>query len=136
MGKQMAREILDSGKAYRKMREMIEAQGGNPDAKPEELSVGEKKEEVKAPTSGYIKQIYNQRINEIARVAGAPKDKGAGVRIFLKEGRKVEKGDPLLEIYAEHEAKLDDALSIIRRNFPIKIEGMLLEKISHRPRVD
>jgi AMP phosphorylase len=136
MGKQMAREILDSGKAYRKMREIIEAQGGNPNVKPEELPVGEKKEEVKAPTSGYIKQIYNQRINEIARAAGAPKDKGAGVRIFLKEGRKVEKGDPLLEIYAEHEAKLDDALSILKRNFPIKIEGMLLEKISHRPRVD
>jgi AMP phosphorylase len=134
-GKQTAREILTSGKAYRKMREIIEAQGGDPDIKPEELPVGGKREVVPSPVSGYIKRIYNQRINEIARTAGAPKDKGAGVRILLKEGRKVEKGDPLLEIFAEHEARLDEALLFVKRNPPIKIEGMLLERISHAPRL-
>ena len=135
VGRQMAGEILSSGKAYQKMKEMIEAQGGNPDIKPDEIQIGSKKEVVTAPASGYITGIFNERINEIARTAGAPHDKGAGVRILMKEGRKVEKGDPLLEIYAEHEARLDEAIGVLKRRFPVKIEGMLLERVSHRPRI-
>jgi AMP phosphorylase len=135
LGRQMAMEILKSGKAYQKMREIIEAQGGKPDIKPEDIPIGIKKETVPAPYSGYVTQIYNQCINGIVRAAGAPRDKGAGVRILMKEGRKVEKGEPLLEIYAEHETKLSEALAIAKRNPPIKIEGMLLEKLNSRPRI-
>ncbi len=135
MGRQMANDVLKSGKAYQKMRGIIEAQGGNPDVKPEDIPIGDKKEIVLAPFDGYVKRIDNERINEIARAAGAPRDKGAGLRVILKEGRKVNKDEPLLEIYAEHETKLDDALSIAKRHPPIVIEGMLLEKITHRPRM-
>lgn len=134
LGRQTAAELLKSGKAYQKMREIIEAQGGNPDVKLEEIPIGDKKETIPAPYSGYVTQIYNQHINTIVRAAGAPRDKGAGLRILLKEGRKVEKGEPLLEIYAEHETKLDEAITIAKRNPPVKIEGMLLEKLTGRPR--
>lgn len=136
LGRQLATEILKSGKAQKKMRDMIEAQGGNPNVKPEDIPIGQKKEIVTAPSSGYIKRVYNQRINEIARTAGAPQDKGSGVRVLLKEGRKVESGDPVLEIYAEHEARLDEALAVARRSPPVLIEGMLIETISHRPKVE
>jgi AMP phosphorylase len=135
LGKEMAMEILRSGKAHQKMREIIAAQGGNPDIKPEEIPIGDKKEVVVAPYSGYVTQIYNQNINEIARAAGAPRDKGAGILLLRKKEGKVDKGEPLFEIYAEHESKLDEALEVARRKFPLKIEGMLLEKITHRPRV-
>lgn len=135
LGRQTAMEILNSGKAYQKMREIIEAQGGNPDVEPENVPIGEKKESLLAPHPGYVKHIYNQRINNIARAAGAPRDKSAGLRILMKEGRKVEKGEPLLEIYAGHETKLDEALAIAKRYPPVKIEGMLLEKMSERPRI-
>jgi AMP phosphorylase len=135
LGRQMAMELLKSGKAYQKMREIIEAQGGNPDVKPEDIPIGSQKETILAPSSGYVTQIYNQRINEIVRAAGAPRDKGAGLRILMKEGRKVEKGEPLLEIYTEHETKLEEALTVAKRNPPVKIEGMLLEKLSGRPRI-
>jgi AMP phosphorylase len=133
-GREAALEMLRSGKAYQKMREIIEAQGGNPDVKPEEIPVGDKMEVIPAPSSGYIAQVSNRIINEIARAAGAPSDKGAGLRILVKEGRKVEKGEPLMEIYAEHENKLDQAISIARQRPPIRIEGMLLEKLSGEPR--
>jgi AMP phosphorylase len=135
MGRQMATEILESGRAYRKMRDIIEAQGGNPDVKPADIQIGDKKEILTAPASGYIKRIFNKKINEIAKAAGAPHDKGAGIKLILKEGRKVEKGEPLLEIYAEHESKLDDALDIAKRDPPIKIEGILLETISRTSRI-
>jgi len=134
-GKDLAAELLRSGKAYQKMREIIEAQGGNPNVKPEEIPVGDKKEVIRSPASGYVAQVFNQRINEIARAAGAPADKGAGLRIMMKEGKKVEKGDPIIEIYAEHENKLDHAVSIARQRPPIRIEGMLLEKIAGEPRL-
>lgn len=135
MGRQMASDILKSGKAHQKMREIIEAQGGDPDVNPEDLPIGKKKRTLFAPYNGYVKHIDNQRINLIARAAGAPRDKGAGLGVILKEGRKVDKDEPLLEIYAEHEAKLDKALAAAKRYPPIRVEGMLLEKMAHRPRV-
>ncbi|MEM1689671.1 MAG: AMP phosphorylase [Candidatus Hadarchaeales archaeon] len=133
-GKQMALEILKSGKAYEQMKRIIEAQGGDPNVKIDDIPVGDKVEVLRAPVSGYIKQIDNHRINEIARAAGAPEHKGAGIKLLMKEGRKVEKGDPILEIYAEHESKLDEALDLARTHPPVRIEGMLIERISHSPR--
>lgn len=135
MGRQMACEILNSGKANQKMCEIIEAQGGNPDVKPGEIPIGDKKEVILAPHDGYVTHIDNGSINEIARAAGAPRNKGAGLRVILKEGRKVSKGEPLLEIYAEHETKLGEALAIAKHRPPIKIEGMVLEKLTHRPHI-
>jgi len=135
LGKEMAVDILKSGKAYQKMREIIEAQGGNPDIKPDDIPIGDKKEVVVAPYSGYVTQIYNQQVSQIARAAGAPRDKGAGLVLLRKKEGKVDKGEPLFEIYAEHETKLDEALEVSRRKLPLKIEGMLLEKLTHRPRM-
>ncbi|MEM2878188.1 MAG: AMP phosphorylase [Candidatus Hadarchaeales archaeon] len=134
-GKELALEILKSGKAYQKMREIIEAQGGKPDIKPDEIPVGDKVASIPAPASGYIAQVFNQHINEIARAAGAPLDRGAGIRILFKEGRKVEKGEPVLEIYSEHESKLDHALSLARQKPPVRVEGMVLEKLAGEPRL-
>ncbi len=133
MGRQMAHEILNSGKANQKMCEIIEAQGGNPDVKPEDIPIGDKKEVILALHDGYVTHIDNASINKIARATGAPRGKGAGLRVILKEGRKISKGEPLLEIYAEHETKLDDALAIAKHSPPISIGGMLLEKMAHRP---
>jgi len=131
----MACEILKSGKANQKMREIIEAQGGNSNVKPEEIPIGDKKEVLLAAHDGYVINIDNACINAIARAAGAPRDKGAGLRVMLKEGRKVSKNEPILEIYAKHETKLDDALRVAKRRPPVTIGGMLLEKMTHRPHI-
>ena len=131
-GEKAARSILESRKAYQKMREIIEAQGGDPDVKPEDIPVGEYKETINAPTSGYVAAVSNKTIVRIARAAGAPRDKGAGVRIFAKRGDRVEAGQPLLEIYAESPAKLQNALEVARASPPIRIEGMVLEVIRER----
>nr|WP_206206010.1 AMP phosphorylase [Thermococcus sp. JdF3] len=131
MGKKMAREILESGKAYQKMREIIEEQGGNPDIKPEDIPVGDKTYTFTAPTSGYITAIDNKAITGIARAAGAPEDKGAGIELYVKVGEKVKEGDPLFTIHAESEARLDQAIVLARRTEPIRIEGMVLQRIGN-----
>lgn len=125
-----AKEILESGKAYEKMKEIIEAQGGDPDVRLEDLPIGSVKESIKASRDGYVKQIYNSRIGEIARAAGSPRDKGAGVVLIHKEGRKVEEGDPLIEIYADYEKKLDEAVEIAKEKPPVRVESMLLRRVS------
>ena len=40
------------------------------------------------------------RINRLARTAGAPIDKGAGIKVFKKIGDRVEQGEPLYRLHA------------------------------------
>ncbi|MCX9014890.1 MAG: thymidine phosphorylase [Candidatus Methanoperedens sp.] len=128
-GKELAMETLRSGKALSKLREIIEAQGGNPNVTYKDLIPGEHKGEIASPADGYVIEFDNKRIVEIARLAGAPIDKGAGVWINRKKGELVRKGEPLITIYSEKEWKLDNALKSAQKDNPIIVEGMLLERI-------
>jgi len=128
-GYYIAEEILRSGKALKKFREIIEIQGGNPNIKPEDISIGEYTYDYLAETEGYIKNISNGLINKISRLCGTPKYKGAGIKLFVKEGHKVAKGKKLMRIYAEKEEHLTNALKLIEKEKPIYIESMLLDRI-------
>src|SRR5581483_8408398 len=72
-----ARELLDSGAALKQMQKIIEAQG--PSVCRNE--VGELTADVCANSDGIVSGIDCLRLNRMARVAGAPIDKGAGIRI-------------------------------------------------------
>ncbi len=128
-GQNMAKQLLKSGTAYNKMREIITQQGGNPDIKPEDIQLGEKRYMITSPADGYVSRIYNSSINDIARAAGAPRYKGAGVKLYAKMGYAVKKGDPVVEIFAERDSNLKDAVAVIARKPPFIIEGMLLEEL-------
>ena len=127
-GKSLAKEILSSGKAYAKMKEIIEEQGGNPAISPEDIPIGPHRIDISAPIDGYITKIINQNIKKIAVAAGAPSDKGAGIYLYKKVGYAVNKGEKLYSIYAESKAKLDKAYSVAVKNHPLIIEGMLLSR--------
>lgn len=127
-GQEYAKEILRSGKALKKMQEIIEAQGGDPNIKPEDIPIGEHVARLEAKADGYVTQVNNKSITKIAQAAGAPRDKGAGVVLNHKIGYKVSRGDTLLSIYAERESKLHEATAIATRTVPIIVEGMLLQK--------
>ena len=79
-GNALAQEILNSGKALKKMREIIEAQGGNSEISWEDIEVGEHMAEMKATKSGFITEIRNNHINRIAKIAGCPAAKKSGSR--------------------------------------------------------
>ena len=72
----MAEEMVDSGKAMAKMRQIIEAQGGNPAVKPEDLPVGSHSFAVRSERAGKVLWLSTDDIVRIAREAGAPKEKG------------------------------------------------------------
>jgi AMP phosphorylase len=132
-GKETAMEILRSGKAEKKMREIIEAQGGDPDVKIEDISVGEKTCTVCSRKEGYLLWINNSPLAEVARLAGAPKDKGAGVYLYKKIGDRVKTNEPLLTIHAERDLKLQRALDEIERSEVLGI-GERMDMLIHEVR--
>ena len=116
-GKKLATEILDSGKALKKMRQIIKAQGGNPNITPERLVPGRHRHDVCAEKDCIIREINNKNISKLARIAGAPKDKAAGVYLHYHVGQRIKKGDVMFTVYTENKRKLEfvkDFLSKIK----------------------
>lgn len=107
--KKNALKILQSGKADKKLREIIEAQGGDPDIKPEDIPVGEKVYNLKSKVSGKVIQVVDDDISEIARKAGSPKDKEAGIYLRKKTGDEVKKGEVIATLYSKKKYKLNRA---------------------------
>lgn len=135
-GVERAKEILESGKALKKFREIVAAQGGKSDISSSDIKIGEFKFDVTARKAGYVSGINNKDLIRIARLAGAPKDKGAGILLNKKRGHQVELGETLFTIHAEKEAKLDSAADFSRRVESVSIEGMLLAKIPSISRIN
>lgn len=128
-GKAMAVETLRSGKALLKLKEIIEAQGGDPKISYKDINPGEHRGELLSPADGYVIEFDNKRIVEIARIAGAPLDIGAGVWIHRKKGEQVKKGEPLITIFSDKSWKLTNAIKTAEKDYPIIVEGMLLERV-------
>jgi len=138
-GRAIADEMVDSGKAMKKMREIIAAQGGNPLINPEDLPVGPESALVRSEQSGKVLWLSTDDIVRIAREAGAPKEKGAGVVLHAKLGDAVHKGGVLFEIYAERSSKLTSALELAGKLSPIVLsnkpeEKMILDKVPEKTR--
>jgi len=127
-GKIMAREILESGKALEKFREIIDAQGGQSDIKPDEIPIGNFSEAILSEDSGYITKVDNGTIIKVAKILGAPFDKGAGLLLNYKVGDRVEKDDVIVELYAENKERLLSAKKFLDFNKIFQTEGMILKR--------
>ena len=112
-GKNKAADILNSGLAYDKMKEIIKAQQGSI-FNPEKIKIGKFKYDIRANKPGTVKKIDNRAISKIARVAGAPLDKGAGIYLHKHVKNKVKKGDKLFTIYSENRQKLVFAKDVLK----------------------
>jgi len=66
--------------------------------------------------SGRVIKIDNILIARIARIAGAPHDKSAGIYLYKHTGDKVKKGDMLFTIYAEGKHEFDYAKDVAKQN--------------------
>ncbi|MBI2140203.1 AMP phosphorylase [Candidatus Woesearchaeota archaeon] len=105
-GIQLAADILKSGRAYKKMVEIIKAQGQRI-ILPSKIKLGPVTYHLKASRSGIIREIKNKAISKIARVAGAPEDKGAGIYLSKHVGDSVKKGDIIYTVHTYSQDKLD-----------------------------
>jgi thymidine phosphorylase len=85
--------VYEDGTAYLKLLEMIDAQGGDPVAF-EAMRAGEELEIV-ARKSGYVHAVDVVRLGHAGRRLSA-RDSAGGLRLAVRIGDGVEKGQPLL----------------------------------------
>jgi putative thymidine phosphorylase len=113
-GEEAARELLTSGKALKKMREIIKAQGGHPDVTSSKLTPGKYAYAYKASKRGMISGMNNQQITVICRILGCPTDKKAGMYLNRKLEERVDKGDILATIYSSDKWRLKEAAETLK----------------------
>ncbi|MDO5845912.1 MAG: AMP phosphorylase [Methanocorpusculum sp.] len=128
-GADAALALLKNGKAYEKMRGIIEIQGGDPKIKSTDLVPGSFTFDIPSAGDGYVTSVKNRALIDIARTAGSPMEHGAGLHLNKKPGEYAKKGETLLTIYAEKEWRLTQAIELARRLRPVNIEGMLISRV-------
>jgi len=114
-GKKLALEIFNSGKAEKKFREIIAAQGGNPDIQPKDIMLGPKRETIRAKKKGFVVAVNNAALVEACKIVGAPENKAACIELYKKIGDTVKKGDPLFTIYSAKTHKINEAMKLINQ---------------------
>jgi thymidine phosphorylase len=108
---QLAKQTLESGAAYEKFIDICHAQGGftEPELAPF-------KQTLFATESGIVSFFNNRFIAKLASLAGAPNAPQAGLKMHVRLGDKVEKGQGLLTLYAQAQGELDYALEFYQRH--------------------
>lgn len=122
--KSKARRILESGRAYEKFKEIINAQNKSNDfdKRVSNLKLARYQSVIYANQSGKIIEIHNSKVNSLCRILGTPETASAGVYLYKHLGN-VNKGDKLMTLYSESEQRLEDGLKFIKEFQPIKIKS-------------
>ena len=110
-GEAMAAQTLADGRAWTKFQGICEAQGGM-----REPPVSTHRHPLLADRNGRVADIDNRRIAKLAKLAGAPHAKAAGVELHVKLGTKVSAGEPLCTLHAEAPGELAYALQYASAN--------------------
>ena len=127
-GRKRLEKILKEGTAFSKFKEMVAAQGGNPEIidKPELLPLAKHCTKIKAVISGYIQKIDSRLIGESAMLLGAGREKkeseidlSVGIILKKKVGSKVNINENLAEVYYNDSEKLKEAKDKLLSSFVI-----------------
>ncbi len=126
--RELAQAKLIDGSGYRKLKEVIRAQGGNPqvldrfDLLPNATGV----REINSPRSGFISAIDAQDVGRAAALIGAGRptkedsvDPAVGVILEVKAGERIEGGSVLCRLYYTAEDEVEEAAQIIEDAFRI-----------------
>ena len=128
-GYRLAKQRLDGGHALKKFLEIVQAQGGNPKIKTDDLVPGEHHYTMEAKEGGRIRHVDNKNLSRVVRALGAPEDHYAGLKLFALKGEHVEKGHPLVELYATSKEKLAYGIEQLKAHNPVEIENIVLDVV-------
>jgi len=115
-GIEIAKEKLRSGTALGSFKGMIEAQGGNPDTRPENITVSPFLVEIRSLKEGQLVDYDTRVVNKIARIAGAPQFKGSGIEFYRKARDMVRRNELLLNVHAASEERRAMVYEHLSRN--------------------
>ena len=110
-GYALALATLADGQAWTKFQRICQAQGGMREP-PRALHI----RPLTAARAGRIVQINNRKIAQLAKLAGAPEAKAAGVTMEVMLGADVGIGQPLLQLHADTAGELAYAMEYACRN--------------------
>lgn len=131
-----AREIAQSklldGSGYRQFKEVIAAQGGNPQVldRFELLPNATGMREIYSPRAGYVSAIDAELIGQASVMIGAgrdtkdaPIDPAVGVILEVKVGHKVDTGGVLCRLYYTREDRVEEAAELVEDAFRISTQA-------------
>lgn len=100
-GEAAARALLDSGAAWTRFQAICEAQGGmrEPPRAPHT-------EVITAVRRGVLLALDNRELARVAKLAGAPVDRAAGLELAVRPGDRIEPGQPLFTLHAQTPGQL------------------------------
>ena len=140
--KEMLAGTIKDGSALKKLAELVEAQGGNPEAvyDTELLPKASIEYEYRADTEGYVSRIVCDIVGTSAMVLGGGRenkdsviDLSVGIVLEAKKGAYVHEGDVLARFYANDENKLSDAVKRFADAYVIEdtrpAESRLIKKV-------
>ncbi|MDD4666001.1 MAG: pyrimidine-nucleoside phosphorylase [Clostridia bacterium] len=120
-GKILLEYLLDSGAALEKFAVMIQAQGGNSEV-VKNLSLlpqASGQEEVKISQEGFVASVNAEALGLAAMALGAGRenkdssiDLAVGIKVHVRKGERVCKGQPLLTLFYNEQKRLEEALKI------------------------
>jgi thymidine phosphorylase len=110
-GASLAARTIDDGKAWAKFQRICEAQGGM-----REPPCAHHRHPIVAPRSGRLAAIHNRKIARLAKLAGAPEAKAAGIVLQVAPDDVVVSRQPLCILHADAPGELAYALSYADAN--------------------
>jgi len=126
--RRVAEKHLVDGSGYKKFKQVVAAQGGNPQAldKFELLPNATGMREISSPRGGYVTSIDAEDIGIASNMIGAGRDKkedsidpAVGIILEVKTGEKVDAGSVLCRIYYTKEDRVDEAAEMVEDAFRI-----------------
>jgi pyrimidine-nucleoside phosphorylase/thymidine phosphorylase len=127
-GRELAEQMISSGKAREKFREMIRLQGGNAAVMddPGLLPQAQHKAEVKSPASGFVTSIMCEQIGTAGVLLGGGRarkedsvDPAVGIIVHKKVGDRVSAGESLCTVYYNSAERLASAAPLIEKSYSI-----------------
>ena len=115
-----ARELLESGAAWETFERICAAQG----PPPEKTEIGSHTTMITAEQNSRVTSIDCFELSSIARAAGAPKDKGAGVDLLAQPGDEIRAGQPLYRIHASDNGGLTAARIVAETNNAFRLQNL------------
>lgn len=120
-------DVMKNGKALQKFKDFLQNQGGDSSVadNPEKLPQAAYKIDVPAKEAGVVSEIVADQIGVAAMLLGAGRatkedkiDLAVGIMLRKKVGDAVEKGEPLVTLYANRE-NVDDVITKVYENIRI-----------------
>ena len=109
-GASMAKLALQDGRAWRKFQAICEAQGGMREPPRSRIT-----HVVASKAAATVSGFDNRRLARIAKLAGAPVAKAAGLDLHVRVGESLRAGQPMFTLHAESRGELDYALEYLAR---------------------